>query len=153
GGRDFEYLRIVPPGDPVTPISDSRASAKTVIDALLPVLAAMVAALFAVILLRSYRRRRAGEKLFWLGGFAFFAVAAGCEALAQRSGWSPGLFRGYYLCGGLLTVAWLGAGTAWLVLPHPARSAMAGGLVVATIAATAAIALAPVDTGVLATTA
>jgi hypothetical protein len=153
GGRDFVYLRVVPPGSPVTPISDSRAGAKVVFDALMPVLTTLVAALFAFNLLRSYRRRHAGEKLLWLGGFALFAVAAACEALAQRSGWSPGLFRAYYLCGGVLTVAWLGAGSAWLRFPARAREAMAGGLLVATLAATATIAFAPVDAGVLATTA
>ena len=57
-----------------------------------------------------------------------FAVATACEAIAQGSGWSPGLFRGYYLCGGVLTVAWLGAGSAWLQLPRRARDALVGGL-------------------------
>jgi hypothetical protein len=60
------------------------------------------------------------------------------------------LFRVYYLCGGVLTVAWLGAGSAWLQLPRRWRDALAGGLVVATLAATVAVALAPVHAGALA---
>ena len=47
----------------------------------------------------------------------------------------PGLFRTYYLAGGVLTVAYLGAGSAWLLLPRRARDWLAGGLAVATAAA------------------
>jgi hypothetical protein len=117
---------------------------------LLPVTAALLAGLFTILLLRSFRRRHAGEKLLWATGFALFAVAAASEAFGQGSGWSPGLFRLYYLCGGVLTVAWLGAGTAWLHLPRRARDAVAGGLAVATAAAAVAVALAPVHAGALA---
>ena len=42
------------------------------------------------LLLRSFLRRRSGEKVLWGLGFLLFAVAAACEAVAQRSGWSPG---------------------------------------------------------------
>jgi hypothetical protein len=151
GDRDFIYLTVVPPGASVTAIAgDSTRTAPAVSSSLLPIAAALLALLFTVMLLRSFRRRRAGEKLLWAGGFALFAVATACEAIAQGSGWSPGLFRGYYLCGGVLTVAWLGAGSAWLQLPGRARDALLGGLLVATVAAAAAVLLAPVSTSMLA---
>jgi hypothetical protein len=154
GGRDFAYLRIVSPSSPVTPISSRpHAAAPAVLDALLPFCAALVAAAFAALLLRSLLRRRSGEKVLWATGFALFAVAAGCEALAQRAGWSPALFRMYYLAGAVLTVAYLGAGSAWLLLPRRARDPLLGGLAVATVAATAAVALAGVDTSTLSATA
>lgn len=154
GGRDFVYLRVVPPGAAVTPISAvSRAGAPAVVDALLPVAAALVAALFSALLVRSARRRPAGQKVLWAAGFALFAVAAGSEALAQRAGWSGGLFRTYYLCGGVLTVAFLGAGSAWLHLPRRGRDAVLGALLVATVAAALTVALAPVRADVLAATA
>jgi hypothetical protein len=47
-------------------------------------------------------------------------------------------------------VAWLGAGSAWLQLSSRWRDALAGGLAVATLAAAAAVALAPVHAGALA---
>src|SRR5205085_674157 len=59
-----------------------------------------------------------------------------------------GMFGGrdaYYLAGGVLTVAYLGAGSAWLLLPRRARDLMLGGLATATVAAASAVALAPVD--------
>jgi hypothetical protein len=151
GDRDFVYVTVVPPAAVVTAIaSDSKRTAPAVSNSLLPVVAALLALLFTVLLLRSFRRRRAGEKLLWAGGFALFAAATACEAIAQGSGWSPGLFRGYYVCGGVLTVAWLGAGSAWLALDRRARDALAGGLLVATVAAAAAVALAPVHASMLA---
>ena len=150
GGRDFSYLRVVAAGAPVTAISSKpRAEAPAVLDSLLPLCAALIAFAFATMLLR----RRSGAKVLWAIGFALFGVAATCEAVAQRSGWTPGLFRVYYLAGGVLTVAYLGAGSAWLLLPKRWRDVLLGGLAVATAAAAVAVALAPVSQTVLAATA
>ena len=91
------------------------------LDALLPLCAALVAFTFAALLVRSFARRRSGEKVLWAVGFALFGAAAACEAGALRAGWSPSLFRAYYLTGGVLTVAYLGAGSAWLLLPRRGR--------------------------------
>lgn len=154
GGRDFAYLRVVPAAAPVTSISSRpQAAAPAVLDALLPLCAALVAFAFAALLLRSLRRRRSGEKVLWALGFLLFAVAAACEAAAQRAGWSPALFRAYYLAGGVLSVAYLGAGSAWLLLPKRGRDVLVGAIVVATAAAAAAVLLADVHTPTLATTA
>jgi hypothetical protein len=154
GGRDFAYLQVVPAGGPVTAISSRpRAAAPAVLDALLPLCAALVALAFAALLLRSLARRRSGEKVLWAAGFGLFALAASCEAVAQRAGWSPALFRMYYLAGGVLTVAYLGAGSAWLLLPKRLRDVLLGGVVVATAAAAVAVALAPVSGSALAATA
>jgi hypothetical protein len=153
GGRDFAYLTAVPTGTAVTAVSaGARTRVPQVADSLLPIAAAFVAALFVVLLLRSFRRRRSGQKLLWAAGFGLFALATASEAVAQRTGWSPALFRVYYLAGGVLTVAYLGAGSAWLLLPHRGRDVLAGGLLVATAAAAVAIAVAGVDVAALAAT-
>jgi hypothetical protein len=154
GGRDFAYLQVVPPSAPATPISsrpDARAPA--VLDALLPLCAALVAFTFAALLVRSFARRRSGEKVLWAVGFALFGAAAACEAGALRAGWSPSLFRAYYLTGGVLTVAYLGAGSAWLLLPRRGRDLLLGGLAVSTVAAAVTVGLAGVDAAALAATA
>jgi hypothetical protein len=154
GGRDFAYLRVVPASSPVTSISSRpHAAAPAVLDALLPLCAGLVALAFAALLLRSLRRRRSGEKVLWALGFLLFAVAAACEAAAQRAGWSPALFRAYYLAGGVLTVAYLGAGSAWLLLPKRGRDVLVGALAVATAATAVTVALAGVNAGALAATA
>jgi hypothetical protein len=151
GGRDFAYLRIVAPGEPVTAVSHSqRTSVPAVADAVPPIAAAILAATFALLLLRSLWRRVAGQKALWAVGFALFAVAAASEAAAQRAGWSPTLFRMYYIAGGVLTVAYLGAGSAWMLLPRRGRDLLLGGLAVATIAGIVTVVLAPVDVSGLA---
>jgi hypothetical protein len=150
GGRDFSYLTVVGPGAATTAISSRpHASAPAIVHDLLPVGAALVAALFAALLLRSFRRRPAGQKLLWAAGFALFTAATAAEAIAARTGWSPWLFRAYYLAGGVLTVAYLGAGSAWLLLRPRGRDALLGALLTATAAAAVTVALAPVDAGAL----
>ena len=154
GGRDFAYLRVVPAGVPVTAISSKpRAKAPAILDALLPLCAALVALAFTALLLRSLVRRPSGEKALWGAGFVLFAVAAACEAVAQRAGWNPALFRTYYLAGGVLTVAYLGGGSAWLLLPKRGRDTLLGALLAATAAAAVTVALSPVSQPVLAATA
>jgi hypothetical protein len=154
GGRDFAYLTVVRRGEPVTAISSSsEEGVPQIADSLLPVSAALVALLFVFLLARSFRQRPAGQKALWAAGFAFFGLATVCEAVGQRAGWSPALFRSYYLAGGVLTVAYLGAGSAWLLLRPRARDILLGALVAGSIAAAAAVWLAPVDEHVLGGTA
>jgi hypothetical protein len=130
----------------VTAVSN-RPDARTpaVAKAIPPIAAALLALVFAFMLTRSFLRRPGGQKAFWALGFTLFGVAAAAEALAQRAGWSPELFRLYYLAGGVLTVAYLGSGSAWLLLPRRGRDVLLGALVVATAAAIVTVLLAPVD--------
>jgi hypothetical protein len=154
GGRDFSYLTVVRPGQSVTSISvNDHRSVPAVADAVPPVAAALVALLFAGLLARSFSQRPAGQKALWGAGFLLFAAAATSEAVAQRLGWRPALFRVYYLAGGVLTVAYLGAGSAWLLLPPRARDALVGALATATAAAGVTVLLGPVDSHLLAATA
>jgi hypothetical protein len=151
GGRDFAYLRVVAPGEPVTVVSrNQRTDIPAVADAVPPIAAALLAVTFALLLFRSLLRRTAGQKALWAVGFALFAVAAASEAAAQRAGWSPALFRTYYVAGGVLTVAYLGAGSAWMLLPRRGRDVLLGGLAVATVAAIVTVVVAPVDVAGLA---
>ena len=70
--------------------------------------------------------------------------------LRSGTGGAPALFRAYYLCGGVLTVACLGAGSAWLQLPRARATRCSAALVVATVAAAVTVLLAPVDAAALA---
>ncbi len=151
GGRDFAYFAVVAADAPVTAISSgSERGVPQIAHSFLPVGAALLALAFALLLIRSFLRRPAGQKALWSAGFLLFAVAATTEALAQRDGWSPGLFRTYYLAGGVLTVAYLGSGSAWMLLPRRGRDALLGALAVATAAAAVTVFLGPVDAWVLA---
>jgi hypothetical protein len=151
GGRDYDYLTVVAPGAPTTVLGtgDTRQT-PAVAGSFLPVAAALLALLFFARLASSAVRRPGGQKVLWALGFLLFAVAATAEALAHRGGWTPALFRTYYAAGGVLTVACLGAGSAWLLLPRRARDMMVGALALASIAAVISVLLAPVDSSLLA---
>jgi hypothetical protein len=154
GGRDFAYIEVVPPSAPVSAIATgTHRAVPAVADAVPPVAAALVALLFAGLLGWSFGKRPGGQKALWGAGFLLFAAAAASEALGQRLGWSPALYRTYYLAGGVLTVAYLGAGSAWLLLPRRGRDALLGALATATLAASVTVALAPIDRHELAVTA
>jgi hypothetical protein len=85
------------------------------VDALLAFAAALIALRLSGDLLRRYRARRRPELAAWSAGLAAYAVAAGALAWGAAAGWTSAAFRVYYLGGGLLTAALLGAGSLLLV--------------------------------------
>ena len=84
-------------------------------DALLAFAAALVSLRLSGDLLRRFRDRRAPELAAWAAALAAYAVAAGALAWGAAAGWTDAAFRVYYLGGGLLTAALLGAGSLLLV--------------------------------------
>ena len=98
---------------------------------LLPTLTTVLASVMAIALLDQWRERRQPFQLVWAIGMAFFAIAAGCEALAAASGWNETLYRTWYLTGAVLTAGWLGLGTALLLAKTRFGYAVALGLFLA----------------------
>jgi len=82
---------------------------------LIPALTAVLAAIFAVALIDQWRERRHAYQLVWALGMSFYAIAAGCEALAAANGWNEPIYRVWYLVGAVWTAGWLGLGTAFLL--------------------------------------
>jgi hypothetical protein len=89
-------------------------------EALLAFAAALVALRLAAELARRWRRRRAPELAAWAASLAAYAAAAGAMAWGAAAGWNEAAFRVYYLGGGLLTAALLGAGSLLLAGVRPA---------------------------------
>ena len=83
--------------------------------AFLPGITAVLALIFAIALLDQWRDRRRAYQLVWAIGMLFFAIAAGCEALAAAGTWDGVLYRTWYLAGAVWTAGWLGLGTAFLL--------------------------------------
>jgi hypothetical protein len=77
--------------------------------------AAVLALLMALALLDQWRERRGAYQLAWAIGSLLFGVGAGAEAIGAATGWSPELFKVWYLAGAVLNAAWLGLGTAFLL--------------------------------------
>ena len=80
-------------------------------EALLAFAATLISLRLSADLVRRYRERRAPEMLIWAGAIAAFAIGSGALAWGAADGWSDPAFRVYYLFGGLLAAALLGAGS------------------------------------------
>ena len=80
-------------------------------DVLIPFLAALVTFRLSAELVRRWRTRRAPELVAWAASLAAFAAASAALAWGAAAGWDDRAFRAYYLFGGLLTAALLGAGS------------------------------------------
>lgn len=110
-------------------------------DVLIPFAAAVLSLRLAAELVRRYRTRRRPELLAWAASLVSFAAASGALAWAAAAGWDDRVFRTYYLFGGLLTAALLGAGS---LLRASVRSAGPFALVYAGLAVGVALAM-PID--------
>src|SRR5260370_31500764 len=95
---------------------------------LIPLVAALVGAAFAVVVGRQYITRRKPYQAIWALALAMFGVAAAFETVGQLGGWSDATYKGYYLFGGLLNVGWLGTRSLLLLVPPPAGRAAVIGL-------------------------
>lgn len=80
-------------------------------EAVLTFAATLVALRLSADLVRRHRTRRAPGLLVWAGALAAFAAGSGALAWGAAAGWSNPAFRVYYLFGGLLAAALLGAGS------------------------------------------
>jgi hypothetical protein len=80
-------------------------------DVLVPFAAALLSLRLAGLVVGRYRQRPAPELLAWAASLACFAAGSAALAWGAAAGWDDRSFRAYYLFGGLLTAALLGAGS------------------------------------------
>ncbi len=80
-------------------------------EALLAFVATLVSLRLSADLLRRYRDRPAPELLAWAAALGAFALGSAALAWGAAADWSNPAFRVYYLFGGLLAAALLGAGS------------------------------------------
>jgi hypothetical protein len=84
------------------------------INLILPFLAAAIMMVFTIFVLQRYITRRKYFFLFWGVGLALFALASLSEAYLAI-GWNRWVFFAWYFCGAILTAAWIGHGTVYLL--------------------------------------
>ena len=84
-------------------------------DALLAFAAALLSVRLAAQLAQRWRLRHRPELAAWTGSLLAYAAASAALAWGAAAGWNDAAFRVYYLAGGLLTAALLGAGSLLLV--------------------------------------
>lgn len=116
---------------------------------MLPFLTALVAGAFAAVVAVRYVRSRRGALLAWAIGLAMFALAAFAGGLARAGDPTETEYRAFYLFGAILNVAWLGLGTALLLLLSRTSRGVAVALVaLLTAISTYAVFATPVDLSV-----
>jgi hypothetical protein len=76
-----------------------------------PFAAALLTCRLSAQLVRRWWERRTPDLLAWAASLGAFAAASGALAWSAAAGWDDRSFRAYYLFGGLLTAALLGAGS------------------------------------------
>lgn len=77
--------------------------------------AAAIMFVFAAIVLQRYVTRRKLFSLFWGLGLLMFAVASFSESYLSLQ-WSPVMFFTWYYFGAVITAAWIGQGTVYLLV-------------------------------------
>lgn len=77
--------------------------------------AALVSLAFALSTYERWRARRRRHEGAWATALVMFCVAAGALAAGSQLGWSPALFRVFYLFGAILNVPFLALGTVYLL--------------------------------------
>lgn len=88
----------------------------TWLSGLLPMLSSVIAFIFAVLVWQRWYQKRRLHNLFWGIGLLFYGIGGVMEAYYGLIGWHPLVFRLWYLSGAVLVAAWLGQGTAFLLL-------------------------------------
>jgi hypothetical protein len=81
---------------------------------LLTSLTALLALAFALLMARRFVLRRQPYYIVWCLGLVWYALATGSEAVGAANGWSPELYKLWYLSGAIGVAAYLGAGTLFL---------------------------------------
>lgn len=112
----------------------------------LPILSTMVAAPFAMVLWKHWRRNPPARfMLWWTLGIAIYGIATLAEAATTLFGWHEPLFRTWYIAGALLGGAPLAQGTVYLLMKRRTADRLAVGLVVYVAIAATFLLATPLD--------
>ncbi len=84
----------------------------------LSLITTIVTLIFAAFVLRRYVRRRGTHLMVWGIGLIMYAIGTFAEFYLSLQ-WSALWLRLWYICGALLTAAWLGQGTVYLLVRRP----------------------------------
>lgn len=103
---------------------------------ILPFISTVITLLFAGAVLSRYLKGKRMHSLMWGIGLVFYAAGTLSEAVLAL-GWSPIWLRVWYLSGAMLTAAWLGQGTIYLLVRKPgvANKLMIGLVLVSAVSA------------------
>ena len=110
----------------------------------IPILTTLIAAAFAVAVLRRYRDRGGQHLLWWGVGMITYGAGTFTEAFTTLFGWSEGIFRIWYITGALLGGAPLAQGTVYLMLSRRTANRLTAVLLTFITVASVCVLLSPV---------
>jgi hypothetical protein len=111
----------------------------------LPFTSTVIAVAFAIAVLARYWRRRGLYLLYWGLGLVLYSLGTFAEFYSTYA-WSALVFRMWYIGGALLTAAWLGQGTVYLLVRRGKLAHyLAAGLIVASVFAVLVMFATPLD--------
>jgi hypothetical protein len=105
--------------------------------------AALVALAFTLSLYERWLERRQPYELAWTAAMAMFTVASAALAAGAAVGWTPVLFRGFYIFGAVANVPILALGTVYLLVDRRRADRIAAVVVVLVAFAAGVIVAAP----------
>ncbi|MDO8491667.1 MAG: hypothetical protein Q7T04_06610 [Dehalococcoidia bacterium] len=114
-------------------------------NAVIPAISSLVSLVFAVLVLDQYMARRKPHQLVWALGLGMYFVSTGTEFLTEVGGLNPATYRLWYLFGAVFVAAYLGMGTAYLLLPRRIAHTIMALLVIASVYAAVQVAAASID--------
>jgi hypothetical protein len=100
-----------------------------------PLAAAIVSGYFSWLLGVQFSAKRRPNVLAWSIALGMFSLASTAAAFGGLFGWSPLIFRTYYLFGAVLNVPALALGTVYLLAPRRVANGLALFLIVASCVA------------------
>lgn len=111
---------------------------------LLPLLSTLVTFVFAFMVFRRYLLRRGPHLLMWTIGLVLYGLGTLAEVILSL-GFSALTLKVWYLCGAILTAAWLGQGTVHLMVrKNRIAWQLTAGLALVSLVALALVAAAPI---------
>ena len=112
----------------------------------IPILTTLFAVYFGWMVWKRYRERRTGPHLaWWAAGIFIYGVGTLTEASVTLFGWSPVLFRSWYISGALLGGAPLAQGTVYLLFSRKTANRMTAVVVPYIIIASLFVLLTPIN--------
>jgi hypothetical protein len=115
-------------------------------DGVLALLTAILSYIAAVFVLDQYLHRPKPHKLLWFLGLLAYGIAATVEVIGSAQGhWSLAVYRSWYLFGGLMVAAYLGMGSAYLIVPRKVADYLMAALALATVYGALRIFTAPIS--------
>lgn len=85
---------------------------------IIPFFSTVITFIFAAAVFARYRRRKGTHLLMWGIGLVLYGLGTLSEVILSFS-FNPAVLKIWYVSGAMLTAAWLGQGTVWLLVRKP----------------------------------